>query len=243
MKLLINTALFLFINMLATTAIAQKVIYTTGKGDFYSKKEYEIKRQESIEKFKSLSKRLKLYETLDTLSIKQDTLLIQYSWFFTDNMKRVKKEEERTNSYIGMLYPIEDEQMLDGNKIAIEDLKGKPTLINLWFTGCLPCVKEIPTLNNMYKEFGDKFNFLAITFEKRGKVQKFLEKRSFILPHVINAPHLTKKLFTSYPVNIFLDKEGKIVRIEDSIPYQKMENGKYDVGDGREFIKILEELL
>jgi len=243
MKLLIDTALFLLLNILITTTFAQKVIFTTGKGSFYSKNEYKIKKQESIEKYKSVSKRLELYETLDTLKIKQDTILIQFSWFFTDNMMRVKKEEEKINSYIGMLYPIEDKKMLDGNNISIADLKGKPTLVSLWFTGCAPCIKEMPTLNNMYKEFGDKFNFLAITFEKEGKVRKFLEKKSFILPQVTNAPELTKKLFKSYPVNVFLDKEGKIARIEDIIPYQKMENGKYDVGDGREFIKILEELL
>ena len=33
--------------------------------------------------------------------------------------------------------------------VKLADLKGKPTLVNLWATWCVPCVKELPTLDRL----------------------------------------------------------------------------------------------
>lgn len=55
---------------------------------------------------------------------------------------------------------------IDGNKIATEQLKGKPYLAVFWATSCSGCVKEIPQLVELQKEFGkDGFKILAIAME------------------------------------------------------------------------------
>ncbi len=239
MKLLIASLLF----ALFSTLEAQKIYYTNAKGTTYSSIEYREKKNKQIEKMQSVSKRLKLYETLDTLTHNSDTLLIQFSWFFTDNMKKVKKEEEKKNAYIGTPYPLEESQLLDGSTLSISDLKGKPTLINLWFISCPPCIEEMPALSAMYEKYGEKYNFLAITFEKESKVKEFLQDHHYTLPQLTNNSKLTKKMFKGYPVNIILDKQGNFYKILDSVPYQKGKDGKYHPGNGSEFIEILESLL
>ena len=37
----------------------------------------------------------------------------------------------------------------DGGEISLAEFKGVPTLVNLWATWCAPCVKELPTLDQL----------------------------------------------------------------------------------------------
>ena len=37
----------------------------------------------------------------------------------------------------------------DGGDISLADFKGVPVLVNLWATWCAPCVKELPTLDEL----------------------------------------------------------------------------------------------
>ena len=36
-----------------------------------------------------------------------------------------------------------------GKETRIKTFAGKPTLVNLWASWCAPCVKELPTLDNL----------------------------------------------------------------------------------------------
>lgn len=40
----------------------------------------------------------------------------------------------------------------DGTMTSYAGLKGVPTLVNLWATWCIPCIKELPTLEKLGKE-------------------------------------------------------------------------------------------
>ena len=37
----------------------------------------------------------------------------------------------------------------DGKPVKLSDFKGAPVLVNLWASWCAPCVKELPTLNQL----------------------------------------------------------------------------------------------
>jgi len=42
----------------------------------------------------------------------------------------------------------------DGKPVHIADFAGKPLLVNLWATWCAPCVKELPTLDELARRGG-----------------------------------------------------------------------------------------
>ena len=44
----------------------------------------------------------------------------------------------------------------DGNAWTPEKLAGKVVVVNVWATWCKPCVKEIPDLVRVYKDYKDK---------------------------------------------------------------------------------------
>jgi thiol-disulfide isomerase/thioredoxin len=186
---------------------------------------------------------LVLFENLIELRNSNDSILYSYSWIVTDDLEETEKEYQQLNSMIGEVYPIKSSRTLLDTLINIDDLKGKPTLINLWFTRCAPCIREIPILNAMKSKNNDRFNFLAITMDSEQKVNRFLEKHKFDFNHIVGSKELTTQLgFRHFPMNIFLDKKGRIVLIENSVPLKVNESGVSDMCSDK-FLKVLESLL
>src|SRR5260370_25498912 len=52
---------------------------------------------------------------------------------------------------------------LAGNTVGLFEFKGKLVLINLWATWCEPCLREMPSLERMQKQLGDKIAVDAIS--------------------------------------------------------------------------------
>ena len=55
--------------------------------------------------------------------------------------------------------------------------EGKPTLINLWASWCAPCIKELPTLDQLARTNGGRFNVVAISQDMapHASVEAFLK--------------------------------------------------------------------
>lgn len=109
---------------------------------------------------------------------------------------------------------------VESKRRTLEHFKGKVTFINLWFTNCFPCVKEIPLLNTLKEKYKNEVNFVAITFDSKEKVKHFLKKKKFNFEHIINAKnYLSKDLGNrSYPKIILLNKEGIVKYVGGGIP-------------------------
>jgi len=245
MKTTIQISLILFGIFYSNLLFGQAAKYFRNEeGNILNENDYIDLKEKRLRGMKEVWKSTDIYEELDLEYNRNDSIVFSYKWHFTDNVKKTKLEIERKKALIGKEYPIKNTTTLDGRVINIEDLKGRPTLINLWFTSCKPCVEEMPVLNKMKEEYNDKFNFFSITFESESKVRKFLQRFQFEFEHIVNSKELTKNLgFDGYPVNLFLDKNGVLRVIEGNVPIEKIENGEFKMSDGSKFIAILTELL
>jgi peroxiredoxin len=93
--------------------------------------------------------------------------------------------------------------LLDGNKITLQSLRGRPVLVSFWATTCVPCVEELPDLVRLYQEWhGLGFELIAVAmpYDPPSLVQKFAQRHA--LP---------------YPVA--LDVDGKITSAFGGVPY------------------------
>lgn len=217
--------------------------YMNNLGKIIDQQSYNQQKSNSLEKLQKNIKSMQIVEDLNELYNRNDSIVYNYLWHFTDNPKKTIKEIERKKAIIGKEYPIENETTLEGKIISLINLQGKPTLINLWFTSCAPCIEEMPILNELKSKYAEKFNFLSITMDSETKVKKLLEKHKFNFDHIVNSKKLTTKLgFNGYPVNLFLDKNGVVKIIQGNVNYNLV-NGELVMGDGMEFIEILEKLL
>lgn len=134
---------------------------------------------------------------------------------------------------------------LDGNEINLQSYKGKPTLLTMWFTKCKVCIKdEMPVLNEIKKEYGDRVNFVAVTFDSKEKVEKFVKDYPFDFIHTIEAKHFIKELeIARYPQNLIIDQNGVLIRELKSVPWGYQKDGEFKKGRGNEIRKIIDMLL
>ncbi|CAM1366489.1 TlpA family protein disulfide reductase [Tenacibaculum xiamenense] len=150
-----------------------------------------------------------------------------------DSLKRVflknlmnERFKESIHEYKGKELPPFELTQLNGKKLNSQSLKGKPTVINFWFSSCQPCRDEIPLLNEIKSEFKNKVNFISLTFQTRNEVQEFLKTNNFNFIHLIESREYIKTFGSiGYPKTLILDKNLKIIEIKNKIP-NDIENEK-----------------
>ena len=124
---------------------------------------------------------------------------------------------------VGSEFPSFELEELSGSKLLSSSLTGKVIFINLWFTSCIPCIEEMPTLNDLQEAYKDKVEFLSVTFDEVDKVQKFLSKREFNFKHIVDAKSLLidKMKNQEYPKNLIIDRNGIITYFRGGLPFTK----------------------
>ena len=103
----------------------------------------------------------------------------------------------------------------DGDEISLGDLSGKPMLVNLWATWCAPCVKELPTLDQLAKARGAALQVVAISQDSgpHPSVVAFLDSHApELVPYQDSKMALSGKLNAEVlPTSILYDAKGKEV--------------------------------
>lgn len=101
---------------------------------------------------------------------------------------------------------------LQGEKVNFNESKGKVTLVNFWATWCPPCIAEMPSMQNLYSEYGDTVDFYFVSIESAETLHKFVVKKEYRLPIYIPIEPLPVALQTnSFPTTYLISKKGEIV--------------------------------
>ena len=101
---------------------------------------------------------------------------------------------------------------LDGEKTNLVNSKEKVILINFWATWCPPCVAEMPSLQSLYNDYGDKVDFYFVSMENPEKVIRFMGKKGYNFPVQIPIQKIPKVLKSiSLPTTYVISKKGDIV--------------------------------
>ena len=103
-------------------------------------------------------------------------------------------------------------ESLDNNSVNLSESKEKVVLMNFWATWCPPCVAEMPSLQNLYNEYGNTIDFYFITSEDPETVKLFMEKKNYNFPVYIQTTKAPKSLFSqSLPTTYLISKTGEII--------------------------------
>jgi thiol-disulfide isomerase/thioredoxin len=130
-----------------------------------------------------------------------------------------------TNGLTGKPIPAFNFEDMEGNFIASESLKGKVVLINLWFTKCAPCIKEMPELNKLMQDYKNQdVVFLSIAPEDKPTIKKFLKKYKFDFPVLPKNINYIESISNVMPVNIIIDKNGIVRKYMGGIPVRMVTN-------------------
>ena len=98
---------------------------------------------------------------------------------------------------------------------------GKPLVLNFWYTGCGPCIREMPELST-WPDICPEANYLAITWESAADARKIVESRHFRFVQVTDEMGLFRKFNVGpMPLTVVVDKNGIIRKIVEGSSRQK----------------------
>ena len=104
-----------------------------------------------------------------------------------------------------------------GATLVLGEATGKPVLLNLWATWCVPCVTEMPLLDRIAGEMGYKLTVLTVSEDLEGAtaVPAFFAEKGFQhLPQWLDQNNDLAIAFGgggSLPLTVLYDAEGKEV--------------------------------
>ena len=105
---------------------------------------------------------------------------------------------------------------LKGNMEGLDDHLGKVIVVNFWATWCVPCVKEMPSFENLYRRYRSQgLTLLAVSLDKgdSSKVQEFADKHKLSFTILLDTKGVAEKLYPSFsiPFTYVIDKQGRVV--------------------------------
>lgn len=107
-------------------------------------------------------------------------------------------------------------KVLQGPKVTLADLHGKPALIDFWASWCEPCREEAPEIARLQNTLGGKAALVGIDYtDREGSARAFVEEHGWRFP-VLSDPdgiYGAHFGFSGLPTAIVLDPAGRISTI------------------------------
>ena len=107
-------------------------------------------------------------------------------------------------------------QTPEGKPANADNWRGKVLVVNFWASWCPPCVEEMPTLDQISKEYATKnVLFVGIGIDSPSNIREFLQKTPVSYPIVIGGlegSNLAKQMGNSQgalPYTIIISPSGK----------------------------------
>jgi len=114
---------------------------------------------------------------------------------------------------------------LEGEQIALDDLKGKLVYIDVWATWCGPCKAEIPALAKLHEDYKDSdLTIISVSVDDNKKAwEKMLAEEGFEWLQVHaekawNSDIIKENQIRGIPRFMLVDKEGNIISVNAPRP-------------------------
>ncbi len=115
---------------------------------------------------------------------------------------------------VGKAIPAFELPAVGGDEVSSQSFLGKPVVLNFWATWCDPCVKEIPTLKAIHRDFPASVVSIAIDEQGKSIVRPFVEKHGIDYPVLIGDVELFRRYNgTGVPYTLILDSSLRIVKM------------------------------
>jgi peroxiredoxin len=100
-----------------------------------------------------------------------------------------------------------------GKLVFLENFAGKPIVVIFFSPRCGECVEEVPILKELYQQYHDKVNFIAVGIKYENEIRHFVKEHEIPFPVVIDTSLLVSKRFKVHwlPRIVIFDGNGKII--------------------------------
>jgi thiol-disulfide isomerase/thioredoxin len=122
-----------------------------------------------------------------------------------------------------------------GERVEMEEFRGKVIFFNMWATWCPPCVAEMPGINNMYNDVKDEdVAFIMLSLDNDFQKAIDFNKRKGYDFEVYQLAGSLPPMYASQaiPTTYIIDAEGNL-----ALTHQGM--GDYDTQEFKDFLADL----
>lgn len=137
----------------------------------------------------------------------------------TKRFKRYRKsaglpEPVRPETWAGKPAPEVQLKGSEGKTISLSSLRGKPVLIDVWSTTCIPCREMMPDLKKLYGEVAQKGQvfFTVDRDDDPDAASEFLSREHVPWTNYHDPDGAVQKAFKSMgvPFQVLIDPDGKV---------------------------------
>jgi peroxiredoxin len=115
---------------------------------------------------------------------------------------------------IGSKLPAIKLENVDGQEISTQSLLGAPLVINVWYSTCEPCRRELPALANADTQYRDQVRFVGVNIKDSATVAKEFASQygvEFELLFDKNGLFISQLGIATAPVTLAIDPQGVII--------------------------------
>jgi cytochrome c biogenesis protein CcmG/thiol:disulfide interchange protein DsbE len=117
---------------------------------------------------------------------------------------------------IGDAAPEFTAERLNGDgSLSLDDLRGRPVLLNFWASWCVPCEDEGPMLRAGFEQFGNQIHFVGVDIrDARGDAMDFIRRYKLDYEHIRDERLEVYDDYglTGQPETFLIDSNGTIVQ-------------------------------
>ena len=107
--------------------------------------------------------------------------------------------------------PAFDLKDLAGRRVTSASLRGKPTLVSFYFSGCVPCILEVGPLND-FASARKELQFLAVTFDGAPEARAFVKRFGLRWRVIPDARDFIDRMgVVRYPMLALFDAQGRLL--------------------------------
>jgi peroxiredoxin len=120
----------------------------------------------------------------------------------------------------------------DGQPVALRSFRGKPLVINIWYSTCVPCARELRDFAEVSGELGDSVQFVGVDpVDDAGKMLAFAADRGVDYPLLLDTDGklITAAEVAAFPTTLFVSADGRIVHQTSTISAEDLRSTIADV--------------
>jgi cytochrome c biogenesis protein CcmG/thiol:disulfide interchange protein DsbE len=106
-------------------------------------------------------------------------------------------------------------QVLQGPRVEIASLRGRPALVNFWASWCTPCREEAPALERVSRALGGRASVVGVDWnDTTQNANEFIREHRLTYPILRDGSGEVANDFglSGLPTTFVLDGDGRIVR-------------------------------
>jgi len=117
---------------------------------------------------------------------------------------------------VGLRLPDVTVRTLDGSDVSLGALTGQPLVINLWYSSCVPCKKELPDFAAVHRDIGDEVRFVGLNLQDGAdRAERFAREAGVGYEILLDPEQQTSVALdiAIFPTTLFVDASGHIVEV------------------------------